>query len=329
MACIAIAQSSSAEPAPATSTARPAIHIEDVRRFYAIYAASDGHPSASRLQQDYLDPGSQGLHRLAELRKVTGVSIAEAMKTHPQIYSDAKRCMAALPRVRVRLQAALGELGRLYPEAAFAPVTIAVGRGKPVGVADASGVMIGLEALCAINYFDRNVEDRFVNVIAHEYVHVQQALQAPRLYDDPKPTVLEESLIEGAAEFIGELTSGGVANSYLKAMTQGREAEIECAFVGDEDKTDLSGWLYNGTLTKPGDLGYWVGYRIVKSYYQRAADKRRALREILQMSDPKEFLASSGWHPECSSPGGPKRASEGPPAPGFAVRDSSFRPWHP
>jgi uncharacterized protein YjaZ len=62
-------------------------------------------------------------------------------------------------------------------------------------------------------------------------------------------------------------------------------------------KTDLSKWLYNGTMDKPGDLGYWIGYRIVKSYYQHAADKRRALREILEMTNPKAFLATSGWYP--------------------------------
>jgi hypothetical protein len=40
-----------------------------------------------------------------------------------------------------------------------------------------------------------------------------------------------------------------------------------------------------------------VGYRIVKAYYQHAADKRRAMRDILEMSDPQAFLAKSGWHP--------------------------------
>jgi hypothetical protein len=34
--------------------------------------------------------------------------------------------------------------------------------------------MIGLEALCGVKYFDLNVEDRFVHVIAREYIHVQQ-----------------------------------------------------------------------------------------------------------------------------------------------------------
>ena len=142
-----------------------------------------------------------------------------------------------------------------------------------------------------------NLEDRFVHVVVHEYAHVQQAIASPALYNDEKPTVLEESLIEGAAEFIAELTSGSVSDTDLPAIVKGREKAIETAFVADEDETDLSRWLYNGTLTRPGDLGYWVGYRIVESYYEHAPDKRRALREIIGMKDPKAFLAGSGWYP--------------------------------
>jgi uncharacterized protein YjaZ len=48
--------------------------------------------------------------------------------------------------------------------------------------------------------------------------------------------------------------------------------------------------------TNRATSGYWVGYRIVKSY-QHASDKRQAFREILQMTDPKAFLAKSGWYP--------------------------------
>jgi hypothetical protein len=70
-----------------------------------------------------------------------------------------------------------------------------------------------------------------------------------------------------------------------------------CFLAADEDTTDLTKWLYNGTLTKPGDLGYWVGYRIVRSYYQHAADERAALRGILELRDAKRFLAESRWHP--------------------------------
>jgi uncharacterized protein YjaZ len=274
-----------------------AIRIEDVARFYEIYDAASGHPTAEQLQHDYLDPGSSGLHRLATLRKVTGAAIAANIEKNPQMYSDAKRCLAVLPRVRERLRVALNELKRVYPEAQFPPVTIAVGRGKPVGVADSSGVMIGLELMCATTWMNPNLEDRFVHSIAHEYAHVQQALAAPALYDDSVPTVLEASLVEGAAEFTAELVSGDIGNLNLRETTRGHEKEIETAFVPDEDSKDLSKWLYNSTLTKPGDLGYWVGYRIAKAYYQHAADKRRAFREILQMSDAKALLAKSGWYP--------------------------------
>jgi hypothetical protein len=285
----------SATSAAISPPAGPIIHIEDVERFYNVYDAADGHPTAHQLQHDYIDPGSDGLHQFAKLRNISGTTIAEALAKHPEMYSGAKRCMAVLPRVRSRLEVAMHTLGRLYPEAIFPPVTIAVGRGKPVGVGSpVTGVQIGLEALCATNWMNPNVEERFLHVIAHEYAHVQQARA---LVDDEHPTVLEGSLVEGAAEFTGELISGGVANSQFGASTKGHEKEIESTFVSDEDNTDLSKWLYNGTMEKPGDLGYWVGYRIVKSYYQHASDKRRAFREILQMTNPKAFLAKSGWYP--------------------------------
>ena len=92
--------------------------------------AAGGHPTAQQLQRDYIDPGSDGLHELAKLRNVSGTPIAEELNKRPEIYSDAKRCMAVLPQVRQRLEVAFHKLGQLYPEAKFPPVTIAVGRGN-------------------------------------------------------------------------------------------------------------------------------------------------------------------------------------------------------
>src|SRR5580658_7389625 len=304
LGAIACAALSSGHTGAAQTSAAPAsgpdIQIEDVNRFYKVYDAADGHPTADQLQHDYLDPGSDGLHHLAEARRVSGTAIAKNLAEHPEMYSEAKRCMAVLPRVRERLQAALLKLGQLYPDAKFPPVTIAVGRGKPVAIGSpVSGVQIGLESLCGVTWLNPNLEDRFVRVISHEYAHVQQARS---LVDDEHPTVLEMSIIEGAAEFVAEQISGEVAYSQFSESTKGREKEIETEFVPDEDKTDISKWLYNSTLEKPGDLGYWVGYRIVKSYYQHAPDKQVAFREILQMTNPKAFLAKSGWYPGIQLP---------------------------
>lgn len=280
----------SAEP-----QATPVIQVEDVARFYAVYDAAGGHPSAEQLQHDYLDPGSEGLHRFAQVRQITGAAIAATLARNPGLYADARRCATQMPRVRGRLAEALHRLYSLYPAVQLSSVTIAVGRGKPVGTAGPEdGVMIGLEALCGVKYMDADVEDRFVHVIAHEYIHVQQDKSVA---EDEHPTVLEASLVEGAAEFVGEMISGAVGNPAIHAQAKGHEQSIETAFVADEDKTDLSAWLYNGTLDTPGDLGYWVGYRIVKAYYQHATDRRQAIHDILTLKDPKAFLAASGWYP--------------------------------
>lgn len=107
--------------------AAPAIHTEDVDRFFALYDSTGGHPTADQLQQEYLDTGSDGLHQLAKARNVTGQRIAAALAKQPEIYQRAKTCLGILPKVRERLTLALNKLGQLYPEARFPPVTIAVG----------------------------------------------------------------------------------------------------------------------------------------------------------------------------------------------------------
>jgi hypothetical protein len=286
--------------AAAPALGAPRIITEDVTRFYKVYDAAGGHPSVDGLDHDYLARGSDGLHEFAKARNVTAQRIADNIEKNPQIYVDARACMAALPGVKRRLVTSFDKLAQVYPEAKFPPVTLVVGRGRPVGLTDASGVLIGLEAMCAATFMNPNLEDRFVHNIAHEYGHIQQSAQMQAMNPgDPGATVLMVALIEGGGEFTAELISGGVGNNQHKAWTKGHEAEIERAFVRDEDKTDLSKWFYNGPgdAAHPGDLGYWVGYRIVKAYYQHATDKHQALREIFDIRDPKAFLAKSGWKP--------------------------------
>jgi hypothetical protein len=306
LAALALATVGAAPARPAG----PQILTSDVERFYRVYDQAGGHPTAAQLDHDYLAPGSQGLHEFMRLRNVSGARMADAMAKTPETWVKARRCLAALPAVKRRLTASFRKLADLYPEARFPPVTIVVGRGRPVGITNPAGVTIGLEALCAADFMNPNLEDRFVRVIAHEYGHIQQPddIQAfePGM---PGVTVLKASLIEGTAELTSELISGDVANWQHKAWTRGHEAEIEAAFVGDMDKTDASAWLSNGPgdAAHPGDLGYWVGHRIVKTYYDHAKDKRRALKEIYAIRDEKAFLAKSGWRPEKAGSGAPSR----------------------
>lgn len=290
------------------AAAEPEIHTEDVDRFYRLYAEAGGRPTAESLQRDYIDKGSAGLVHFARARNVTGARIAAQIEQKPAVYQDARACAAHLPRAKARAGEALRELGELYPQARFPPVYVVVGRGRPVGMGDGEGVYIGLEAFCAWTTPDPDPEDRLVRLIVHEYVHVQQMEERP---DD---TVLHAALIEGAAEFLCELLTGAPSYRHLIVAARGREREIETEFVKDEDQlAQGSRWLYNGAgdADRPGDLGYWVGYRIVKAYWTSASDKRAAIRDIIEMRDAKTFLARSGWTPGWATGDGPRSPADG------------------
>lgn len=277
------------------------IETGDVDRFYRLYDAEGPRLEPTRIQSAYLDQASPGLVRFAQMRNVTAERIAAAIAENPELYAEARACATNLPAVRLRLAAAISRLRELLPDARLPTVTILVGRGRPVGVGTADAVMIGLEALCAWTVPEPDSEDRFVHVIAHEYAHAQQP------DEEAGGTVLKAALTEGVAELVAELTTGSVAYRHLDRYARGREFEIETEFLRDVDTPATgSAWVYNGlgTADRPGDLGYWVGYRIAKAYYLRASDKRAALRRLLALDDPAALLAESGWRPGADLPEG-------------------------
>lgn len=271
------------------------IRTDDVGLFYRLYDATGGKPDAAVLQSAYIDAASDGVRQFVPNRIVSGAALAKVVAQNPAVYDQARGCMKVLPQVSSKLQAAFRKLAQIDPAATFPPVTILVGGNNSGGTTGKSGVLIGLEVACRASWLQADPTERLFHLIAHEYGHVEQS---PELDDETVPTtVLRQSLIEGTAELVGALISGQVSNVHLQKWTQGHEAEIDARFLADADKADLGDWLYNGVGTpeKPGDLGYWVGYRIAKAYYDRASDKRAALKTLLELKDPKAVLLQSGW----------------------------------
>lgn len=106
--------------------------------------------------------------------------------------------------------------------------------------------------------------------------------------------------MEGGADFIGSLSSGGNINAWIATWALPREAALFAEFKTSMHGTDVSRWLYNQGSPppdRPGDLGYFIGYRIAEAYYNKAADKTAALRDIIEMRDADDFLTRSGYAP--------------------------------
>ncbi|WP_353718881.1 DUF2268 domain-containing putative Zn-dependent protease [Dyadobacter sp. 676] len=128
------------------------------------------------------------------------------------------------------------------------------------------------------------------HVVAHELVHVQQENMAG------DTTLLCHAIKEGMADFLGELISGKTANHRLHVWAAGNERKVWEEFKKEMYLNRYHNWIANSsqeTADRPADLGYWVGYQICKAYFDRAADKKKAVHDMLNIKDYKAFLTES------------------------------------
>lgn len=97
--------------------------------------------------------------------------------------------------------------------------------------------------------------------------------------------------------FLAALIIAGLAPlSGQEAASRTGEPALWEDFQQVMNGSDNAGWLYASRAEdEPADLGYWIEYRITRAYYERAAEKREAIREILTIRDFSAFLAASGY----------------------------------
>jgi hypothetical protein len=196
-----------------------------------------------------------------------------------------------------------------YPKAVYPPVTFLVGRFSTGGTTSDNGMLIGTEfySIDANTPLDElgkfmsdNVRslDSLPLIVAHEHAHIMQ-LNAGQRFGVPGSTLLQRSIMEGSADFIAEQVAGSHINKSIYVYGYAHEAELWAEFTLAMNGTDVSQWLYNqGTATgaRPGDLGYFIGYRIAQTYYNKMSDKTKAFADIIEAKDAIAFLTASGYN---------------------------------
>lgn len=273
-------------------------------------------------QTEYLDKGSAGLRDFVRLRIKSAGALVETVEKLPKFYASVRPATLRVAEMEKEMRKSFVRFKRLYPQAAFPDVYFVIGVANTGGTASGSGLLIGAELYgrtprtprdefpAWFKNFLPDVKDeaellRLVNraldtalkpverlpaIVAHESCHFNQ--------NYPKQTtLLEKSIQEGACDLIAELAAGEVINPSLMAYGDRHEADLWRDFEAESGGTELSGWMYNSFKSKdrPGDLGYYVGYRISRAYYRNSRDKRQAVSDILNIKDFREFLARSRY----------------------------------
>lgn len=283
----------------------------DIVNFWRAY---DAGGTAAAFQTEYLDHASSGLQEFISKRSLTAASLTQMIQAYPRYFAAVRTNMLGLAAnavVRERFAAGNARLKELYPSAIFRPATLLVGRFSTGGTTGNAGLLIGsefysidpstpLDELGAFQQGNVHAADSLEFVIAHESIHIQQA--AAGTLRGSTGTLLEQAISEGAADFLGELVSGGIINGTIYTWALPREAALWGDFRTEMNGQDVSRWLYNqgtATVDRPGDLGYFIGYRICKAYYDAASDKAAAIRDIIQVKGgATTFLTRSGYNPQ-------------------------------
>lgn len=274
------------------------IITNDLDNFWKAYEHAGAEVNAEVLQQEYLGIGSKGLDSFIKGRIENAENLARVIRSHQKYYNSIKPSTDSIASLKDPIRRSFAKLKELYPEAIFPPVYFVIGAMNSGGTASRHGLIIGAEMYARhaatpsdeLGKWHREVLKpvrELPEIVAHELIHFQQS------YDGG--SLLAACVKEGSADFIAELISGKLCNAHVHVFANPIEKELWMEFKERMLKNDYKGWLYSAVKGRPNDLGYWMGYKITKAFYDKAQDKKAAIREILNIGNFETFLEKSGY----------------------------------
>lgn len=273
--------------------------FQDIDNFISAYnqlnPASD---TTEILKRKYFDKGTAGLKEYMVRHGLNPSMLASAISNHPETYRELVRGMPFLKKEYSELYSeTLIEYKKEISDALFPPTYLIVGANRGIAQASRAGQLVTIE----VNWDN---PDRKMSTIIHELTHFQQAKTIgfsnySTMYSKEN-NMLDIVLREGAAEFITYAIVRKNTESYTRLKyVENIETELWMKFKEDLKNQDKSYWLWESIDQDevPILLGYTIGYKICESYYENATDKDQAIKDILGITEPEDFLNKSGYNP--------------------------------
>jgi len=256
--------------------------ITDIENFWKAFDSIE--ISRENPFEQYIKNGTTGLKGFIPNRIISADSLLNMVKSRKQAYEEMRGIEVKIREQEKLIKPYFYALEYWYPYAVYPPVYFVIGRYNSGGTTSEDGLIIGAEKLISLEHLPE--------LVIHESIHFQQ--QWP---EDGKTNLLQQSILEGSADFIAELVTGIKGNKEANKYGNERRADLCTEFVKRMYKEDMQDWLYgtSGKDNRPNDLGYWIGYEIVKAYFDKAEDKKLAVNHILNIDNYDRFLTESGY----------------------------------
>jgi hypothetical protein len=273
-------------PLIANTPEKAVIYTNDINNFWTAFDSLTAGYTKNPFDDFYIKKGSKGVqHFMDHNRIVNADTLLATVINRKEDYLKIRNNSFKINEVEKQCRVSYFALKYLYPKAVFPPLYFVIGRFNTGGVSLPTEQIIGAEM---------NEPGNIPFMVAHELIHANQKI--PYKYR----ILLEQCIIEGSADFLGELISGKIASTAPYDYAKGREAALMKEFLRDRnlgENDDFDYWLYSGPRkdSRPADMGYYIGYVITRAYYNKATDKSKAIADILNIQDCKAFLQQSGY----------------------------------
>ena len=290
-----LSASTSAQPNYPRTPEEARIVYTDLENFVEAYHELGANAdTVAVLQTMYFDRGSAGLKEFISRHQLTPELMRDAMSESPERYALIPGLLAGITEVEALYRELMVDFSKAMPNAMYPPSYLLVGANRGIGQASLVGQLITVTRVAD----DRTKMRR---LMVHELSHFQQAMamggqKYTQLYTTPD-NMLGLCLREGGAEFITYLVLDEITQNAALDYIDGNEQDLKQKFLEDLETQDTDYWLWAslGQRAYPRLLGYAMGFKICKSYYEQAPDKSVALQTILQMPDEGDFVRASRY----------------------------------
>jgi hypothetical protein len=281
------------------------VSVADISNFWTAFDSldkvKDKVVKAEIIQKMYLDKGSWGVKFLVDEFKHTPSDWVNYIEKNRETLLKNRALLLSVLEQKPEIDAKLAYFKQIYPPFQDAKMAMLIGVGIFGGQVPVHDVLIGAEVIV------HEKKDWAIHYVLHEFTHSQQKLG--------NYSLLAACVEEGTCDFVSELVDQKELTEIYPKDYMGFGNKNEAAvwdtfklYINCDVKGKFFNFLYGTTGFKINgkymtDLGYFMGYKISKAYYQNATDKKQALIDIISLdySDNEKvraFLLKSGYVPK-------------------------------
>jgi hypothetical protein len=284
------------------------IFTSDITNFWTAYDSIQKVENNKNeiLETLFLNKKTEGLNAFMQIKKFDNNDYLTAFEKYPKFWTSIRPNTLIDEKKIKTVNKALTKLKKLYPNNSKGNIYYTIGTLKSGGTANNEDLLVGIEKIVGnkntiVSEFENeNLQKMFQfsnttaleQVTLHEFVHTFQR--------DGEINVLSKAIKEGSCDFIAELTLNKKFNSqYINYGFQNYE-KVKSNFKSEMFSQNFGNWFYNSDVSKNPDLGYFVGYVISKKYYENSKDKKKAIKDIIELDFNSElevlqFLEKSNY----------------------------------